>query len=504
MIIYYRFNLNVIGGNRIKLKYEFIILVMLISLLFIGAVAASEDINVNKGNKTSDISVSTEILNSENTNSAGSLQSSGEDLNKNIDEVKNISKNKDVLTSSCDEIIKDSSSDEDLLSDIKLNNADNQNLNYSGFLASSDSDKLTAPVDSFTALKSLIDATSAGGVLNLGRNYKYYASDDSGISTWGIPLQKNIVINGGNYAIDASGAHCRVFRVYSGYTVTLNNLTIKNSRGVYNSILYSEGNGVNFNNCKFIDSDTIDGGVIYIASGLANFNNCIFNNTSTTSGSGGAIITLASTCNVYNTIFESTQSVGMGGAIYTTTGTLNVVNSSFIKCTSLGDSEGGAIHARETSKLNIDNCNFIDNTGNAGGAVYYRADSLTVKNSYFYNNYARGNNPVGGAICLSTSSTNGGTITNCTFIKNRAARNGGAILANKNINIYGSTFIDNYASSAGGAIAGDALLTMRDSILLGNDAGTSTASDKIILGSSSTTSTLNYNWWVILFLIIIV
>ena len=143
-----------------------------------------------------------------------------------------------------------------------LNNADNQNLNYSGFLASSDSDKLTAPVDSFTALKSLIDATSAGGVLNLGRNYKYYASDDSGISTWGIPLQKNIVINGGNYAIDASGAHCRVFRVYSGYTVTLNNLTIKNSRDVSHSILYSEGNSVNFNNCKFIDNGGENGASI--------------------------------------------------------------------------------------------------------------------------------------------------------------------------------------------------------------------------------------------------
>ena len=483
----------------IKSKYKFLILLMILCLVFMGAVAASKDVSIdNVKNNTLDKSLKIENsdLNTETTNGNDILSECVADSNKNVSGAKTNSNNND-LTSNKN---KGGSCGEDTLfsNDLDIISSNNQNsidLNNSEYLGMSDSDKLTAPIDSFTALKSIIDATSSGGTVNLQRSYRYYSSDDASLSPWGIPLQKNIIINGNNNVIDAKDAHCRIFRGYSGYSFTINNLTFINAGTVTApNILYTEGNGVTFNNCKFynsISSSAERGGIIFIKSGTLTVNNCVFSNI-TTALTGGAITSNGTTNNIYNTIFENITASGQGGAFYTVLGTTNIIGSSFIKCTALGDSEGGAIYVGGSGKLNVDACKFIGNVGNAGGALYYRGNTLTISNSYFRDNTARGNNPVGGAVCLSGGATNGGTITNCSFIRNTASANGGAILANKALKVYCSLFIQNYAGGQAGAIAGDSLSSIENSILLNNTAATSYVTAKIIIGSSST---LNYNWW---------
>ena len=92
---------------------------------------------------------------------------------------------------------------------------------------------------------------------------------------------------------------------------------------------------------------------------------------------------------------------------------------------------GGGMYAWENTIVTIDGCRFIGNstvTGGSGGALYTRADSMTIKNTDFqYND----------AATVQSNTTNGGAVNaymcenliidNCRFIGNRANYRGGAV-----------------------------------------------------------------------------
>ena len=110
------------------------------------------------------------------------------------------------------------------------------------------------------------------------------------------------------------------------------------------------------------------------------------------------------------------------------------------------------------------NCNFINNTGYRGGAVYWRgaygkitASSFTdnianmygggiywysgngvLSDSNFINNVAKGN---GGGVCWAGDSS---TLTSCTFTGN-IARCGGAIIVNAPTSMVNCSFINSKA-----------------------------------------------------------
>ncbi|WP_298501580.1 right-handed parallel beta-helix repeat-containing protein [uncultured Methanobrevibacter sp.] len=113
---------------------------------------------------------------------------------------------------------------------------------------------------------------------------------------------------------------------------------------------------------------------------------------------------------------------------------------------------GGAIFADNGSDyLTITNCTFINNratTSNVGGAVYIKASYCTVTDNYFENNSARTS---GGAMRIEG---NDQIISNNIFIANKAVGIlGGAINAlGHNILIFNNTFKGNVAGRDGGAI----------------------------------------------------
>ena len=113
---------------------------------------------------------------------------------------------------------------------------------------------------------------------------------------------------------------------------------------------------------------------------------------------------------------------------------------------------GGAIFADNGSDyLTITNCTFINNratTSNVGGAVYIKASYCTVTDNYFENNSARTS---GGAMRIEG---NDQIISNNIFIGNKAVGIlGGAINAlGHNIQIFNNTFTGNVAGRDGGAI----------------------------------------------------
>ena len=130
-----------------------------------------------------------------------------------------------------------------------------------------------------------------------------------------------------------------------------------------------------------------------------------------------------------------------GGAIKFAGDSGTVINCNFINNTA---QNGGAIYFDKTG--NVENCNFNDNTASRyGGAVYF-LNAGNVTNCNFINNKATADISCGGAISMSS-----GSVTNCNFADNEAYQGSAVYFSNngevRNCNLTGNT------ANYGGAIS---------------------------------------------------
>lgn len=126
----------------------------------------------------------------------------------------------------------------------------------------------------------------------------------------------------------------------------------------------------------------------------------------------------------------------------------------------------------EYSTSSIQNCKFIDNFGNNGGAIYTAPSASTyssnmdVINSSFENNTSNTN---GGAMFLNNNLLRLYSL-NCLFDNNTAQIKGGAlhISLSNNAKIINNTFVYNNALVGGGAISNAGFISLNNSILYYN------------------------------------
>ena len=186
--------------------------------------------------------------------------------------------------------------------------------------------------------------------------------------------------------------------------------------------------------------------------------NCIFTNNAVdneTDGHGGAIEWYSEKGIVSNSVFINNHAYD-GGAIYVGEGSghINVTGSTFSENVAL--TTGGAISI-EASAVTINESNFYDNIAKDGGAVYVGGEGTDnyVYSSVFEGNRALGDenamNGIGGAIDWVASS---GTIVDTRFTDNCADYGGGVYFGGKSneSNIINCTFERNQAKYNGGAI----------------------------------------------------
>lgn len=292
------------------------------------------------------------------------------------------------------------------------------------------------------------------------------------LSKDGVVLKGLTLINGGGYyGTTAQGASkwCGGAIFNSGNNLVVDNCTIKNGdKLAYGSGIYSKGKNTEIKNCYFTDNTAQYGGAVAIDGPNARLiNNNFYKNYGQYGGAiniynyGGAII-------ANNTFERNYANYGNGngyaGAIYARAGNNLIKNNTFDR--NSANSYGGAICLVNPDTV-VDNCTFKnnqifnDNTGsNLGGAIYTQAPS-NITNSKFIDNAVRDN---GGAIFVKGSDN---FIENCTFDKNWAARGGAIYIAefvsNKNITnpvINNCTFNENGVDeSKGGAIYSYAINT---------------------------------------------
>ncbi|MBD2434072.1 MULTISPECIES: choice-of-anchor Q domain-containing protein [Fischerella] len=191
-----------------------------------------------------------------------------------------------------------------------------------------------------------------------------------------------------------------------------------------------------------------------------------------TDGRGGAIAAWDySTLQVENCNFNN-NSAWQNGAIYIGYGSkATVLGSNFDSNDgTLGDSgfSGGAIGTYGSGVLVVKDCEFTNNKGVNGGAIYNLLGEATVENSVFLNNSAEGESGGGAFFCDGANSTGpgstvGGTIAirGCKFENNYTKGEGGGIffwgygpdkMIIENSSIVGNTadFNDNGIGRGGG------------------------------------------------------
>ena len=272
--------------------------------------------------------------------------------------------------------------------------------------------------------------------VTLNKSYKFNPEVDSDFVN-GCNINREVTIDGNNHTIDADGK-ARIFNI-PGYDAILKNINLINASAP--SVMFGGSSGgaifteksCYLENCNFANNAAYSGGAI-CCYGDCTAINCSFTNNykySYSSGNGGAIL-----CD--NAIIENCSFIGNtanhGGAIYSSL-TCTVVNSNF------ADNKrtyGGAIYTYNCSAVN---CNFTDNQGDIGGAIY-TIDDCYVSDSIFMNNNA--SLGVGGGAIWSLKSFK---IENSIFINNSAPNGyGGAISTRDSIGmVFNCTFINNSA-----------------------------------------------------------
>ncbi|WP_409199583.1 beta strand repeat-containing protein [Methanobrevibacter sp. DSM 116169] len=328
-----------------------------------------------------------------------------------------------------------------LISFAGLVSADDMNTNDNEISDISDSQyNILAEEHNFTWLKSQIDATPNGGVIDLnGATVKY---DNEPSYTGGMIILNNKVITIQNGIVDGDNS-AKIFNVAKGASLTLNNITMING---YTTSTYSSSGITN------------NGGTVIINSGTYANNN---------GGSGAVIYNNGGTVIINSGTYANNN--GGSGAIIYNMGTVIINNGTFKDNTA---SLGGTVifNAGSTSNsVTINNGNFTNNKATKQGSIVYsQLAQLTVNGGYYSYNTAGDD----GGLFYSSGPGTILNITGGTFSNNKASKQGGALMTASGaiLNVTGGTFINNTATGIGGAIysVSPGIATISNAVFINN------------------------------------
>ena len=331
-----------------------------------------------------------------------------------------------------------------------------------------ESSEITLNGGKFSDIQKAIDNVGDGGTIHL--NGYYSAQNNDSV----IYVNKNIRIAGGlDTVLDGKNISCIFSIQKTGSNCQISNLKFVNGMDVHGGAMIILGKNVVVENSVFENNyANHSGGAIYV---LSIFNdsgrypeegenliikNCNFTNNFAQVAAGAIGVygnnTQVIGCNfVSNKVKPATNHKSYGGAIQIGRDEYNlcsyVVNCNFIGNEAishdLNNSHGGAGCVR--AGITYQNCKFINNSADQGGALTYHASGI-IENCVFINNSAK---LYGGALSTGYMDMDMDLkVINCNFEQNNAPYGGAVQLKGKNIEIQNSVFNKNTAAVNGGAI----------------------------------------------------
>ena len=353
-------------------------------------------------------------------------------------------------------------------------------------------------------LKDAIAAAEDGDVIKISGEIKATsASDNSGelVVNRNITVKKadgasTAVLNANKDGTDAPSTTHRIFKVTSGKTLTLQNLTLKggkpdasNENGNGGGILL-QGGTLDMKNCDVKGNESECGGGIYA--------NTVGTTASSVTISGGTIGGMETADK------NKTGSYNSGGGIYIGNGcSLTMKDNAKVIGNETGVS-GGGIFADTSSTLAIDHCTVSGNKASGSGGGIHAGGALTMDHCTVGDNNATEDSG-GGVYVFGTAEIKGGSI----IAHNEAKYSGGGIYVESgtltlvNSTVGGDQDYDgthstkskgNKAASGGGIYANNSTLTMTQGSVSCNtatDSGSNVFGGGIYVGEGSTLTMQN-------------
>ena len=290
--------------------------------------------------------------------------------------------------------------------------------------------------------------------------------------TWGNSDKTRILTINGNNHIISGGYNNRFIRINNGYTLNLENITVKDCMtdvGIITAsqgaVMYNDGT-VNIRNSNFTGNTAYvgwlfggggNGGVAY-NTGHMTITNSTFKDNS--ASNNGGVIYNTGNLDIQNSSFEENIARTSGGVI-ASSGNVVIQNSNFTANSITGSQNGGGANSN-SGNFTIYDSNFTANNAVNGGANYNLNGNMNIYNSNFTNNSAtqggantnrNGTIEIKDSIFKQNSAVNGGANSNCngtfyisnsTFIANTATQNGAIIYNDDKLDIAKLTLNDNY------------------------------------------------------------
>ena len=275
------------------------------------------------------------------------------------------------------------------------------------------------PATQWLKLKELIAAAPDGGTLKIKGSI---TATNSGTNYGELIINKDLSIEGigTNPTLDANKttgskpAH-RIFKVASGKTLTLKNLTLKGGRVEAfgepgGGAIDAEGT-LTMTDCTVTDNRTEygnGGGGIYAGSTLT-MTNCTIKNNEATSSSGGGIyarstLTMTNCTVAENTSKSSSSGTGSGGGIYAA-GTLTMTGGAVTGNEAKSNGNGGGIYIGGAGSFTMTGGAVNNNkTENGEGGGIYSEGTLTMQDGTLTGNKAV-NNKTGGGVSVNGTFT---------------------------------------------------------------------------------------------------
>jgi len=229
------------------------------------------------------------------------------------------------------------------------------------------------------------------------------------------------------------------------------------------------GSEVKITNCRFMGNTSPNGAALYADASFIDLEECAFTGGHARSNGGAIMATNSSELRIVNCRFENNFALDPGGAIFSENSAAEIVNCEFKENQT---SRGAAALESIASDCAIEASRFESNvvlSGTQGGAIRARSTSvITVNNSVFVGNTAR---LWGGALAFLDNSH--GTLTNCSLSGN----SGGLRYDHPAQNPRGGAIDFNSAGT----------LILSNTIIWGNHAGGSGDSPEASLVSLQTT-----------------
>lgn len=238
-------------------------------------------------------------------------------------------------------------------------------------------------------------------------------------------------------------------------------LTVKNSI-FKNNVAKADNSGKNY---SYNDNGTVEessyddhdgyGGAISQGNGDLKIENSSFENN-ISGGEGGGAIFASGNSDIAGSSFTKNSTAGNGGAI-SASGDLDITDSSFSENSATGN--GGAL---DTSRVNITDTDFTNNTAAKGGAIYTSSANILAKNN------------------------------DVTFSGNAAAKGGDIYIDNGIVNLNASE--GRKISFAGGISGANATINVNDPSVYENLTSTGTVIvDNFVAPDENSTMAVNVN-----------